>query len=53
MDMTMSTTVKVTKYKSGPFENAKSMLKWFTGFAYIGNNLHCLIYIFAPFPRGL
>ena len=36
MDMTMLTTVKVTKCKSGPFKHAISMFKWPTGSVYVG-----------------
>ena len=53
MDMTMKTTVKVTKRKSGPFEYAVSMFKWPAGPVYIGNTNNYLIYLLDPFPRGL
>ena len=54
--LTLETTmlvVKVTKHKSGLFEYTKRMLKWPTGFAYIGIILYNLVYLIAPFSRGL
>ena len=46
-------TVKVTKYKSRPFEHAVSMSKWPSRSLYIGNIIHYLIYLPIPFPKVL
>ena len=53
MDMILSVTVKVTKYKLGPFEHAQSMSKWSTRSVYIGNIIYYLAYLSFPFHRGL
>ena len=47
------TAVKVTKHKSGPFEDVESMSKWPAGSVYIGKMIYYLIYLLDPFPRGL
>ena len=49
----MITTVKVTEHKLGQFEHAISMLKWPERYVYIGNIIYYLIYLLAPFPKGL
>ena len=44
---------KVSENKLVPFEHAQSMSKWPAGLAYIGNFINYLLYLPAPFPRGL
>ena len=53
MDITLLVTIKMSELKLGPFKHAQSMLKWPTGSVYIGNTICCLLYLPAPFPRGL
>ena len=43
MDVTITTTVKVTKHKSGSFNHAVSMSKRPTASVYIGNIINYLI----------
>ena len=49
----MLTIVKITKCKSGQFENAVSMCKRPKGSVYIGNIVYYLTYLLYPFPRSL
>ena len=49
----MCTTVKVTKCKLGPFEDAQSMSKWPAGSDYIGSIINYLTYLPDPFPKGI
>ena len=53
MDITLFTTVKVTKCKLRPFEHAQSMSKHLVGFICIGNIINYLLYLLFAFPRVL
>ena len=53
INVTVTTTVKVTKYKTGPFEHAVSMSKRPAGSIYIGKIIYYLTNLRTPFPRGL
>ena len=50
MDVILSTTVKVTKHKLGPFEHAQSMSKWPVGSSYVGRITFYPTYLTYPFP---
>ena len=52
MDVTLSTTVIVIKYKLGQFEHAESIPEWPAGSLYAGIIIYYLIYLPAPFLRG-
>ena len=41
------------EHKLGLFEYTQSMFKLPTGLVYIGNTINCLLYLSAPFPKGL
>ena len=53
MDAMFLSNNKVSKCKSGPFEHAQSMSKWPKRLVYIGYSINYLLYLPAPFPRGL
>ena len=53
IDITLSTTVKVSECKLGLFEHAQSIFKQPIRSLYIGNIVNYLIYLPDPFPRGL
>ena len=44
---------KVSECKSGPFEHSQSMSKQPTGLELVGNFISYLLYLPAPFPRGI
>ena len=49
----MPIEVKVTKYKSRPFEYALSISKWPARSVFIVNIVYYLTYLLAPSPRDL